>query len=68
MKTDTSERGLERLICTAMTGHACDPGIGEAAESHERPVGYGTGWIVGLGTTVRRGGSSPHQATRTRQA
>jgi len=24
-RTDTSERGLERLICTAMTGHACDP-------------------------------------------
>jgi len=28
-KTDTSERGLERLICTAMTGLPCDP----------RPVG-----------------------------
>ena len=26
MKTDTSERGLERLICTALTGSACDPG------------------------------------------
>ena len=25
MSTDTSERGLERLICTAMTGQACDP-------------------------------------------
>ena len=23
--TDTSERGLERLICTALTGHGCDP-------------------------------------------
>ena len=21
--TDTSERGLERLICTALTGHLC---------------------------------------------
>ncbi len=48
MKTDTSERGLERLICTAMTGHACDRPGGEAAESHERLVGYGTGWIAGL--------------------
>ena len=26
MKTDTSERGLERLICTALTGAPCDPG------------------------------------------
>ena len=25
MTTDTSERGLERLICTALTGHPCDP-------------------------------------------
>ncbi|MHC4143384.1 MAG: type I restriction endonuclease subunit R [Planctomycetota bacterium] len=25
MKTDTSERGLERLICTALTGNPCDP-------------------------------------------
>lgn len=24
MTTDTSEAGLERLICTALTGHACD--------------------------------------------
>lgn len=26
MTTDTSEAGLERLICMAMTGSACDPG------------------------------------------
>ena len=25
MTTDTSERGLERLICTALTGSPCDP-------------------------------------------
>ncbi|MDE0630313.1 MAG: hypothetical protein OXH73_02300 [Caldilineaceae bacterium] len=25
MTTDTSEAGLERLICTALTGHPCDP-------------------------------------------
>ena len=25
MTTDTSERGLERLICTALTGHPCNP-------------------------------------------
>ena len=33
MKTDTSERGLERLICTALTGQACDlPAAGGRAE------------------------------------
>ena len=25
MTTDTSERGLERLICTALTGTSCGP-------------------------------------------
>ncbi len=24
MTTDTSERGLERLICTALSGHPCE--------------------------------------------
>lgn len=45
MTTDTSERGLERLICTALTGHACDPG--EEKEFKERPPAYGVGWIGG---------------------
>lgn len=26
MTTDTTERGLERLICTALTGSPCDAG------------------------------------------
>ena len=39
MTTDTSERGLERLICTALTGSACD---GEAATPSR-----GAGWICG---------------------
>ena len=25
MTTDTSEAGLESLICSALTGHPCDP-------------------------------------------
>ena len=25
MRTDTSERGLERLICTALASHPCEP-------------------------------------------
>jgi type I restriction enzyme R subunit len=45
MTTDTSERGLERLICTALTGEPCDPGTVPAA--HERPAVHGWGWIGG---------------------
>jgi type I restriction enzyme R subunit len=47
MKTDTSERGLERLICTALTGSPCDPGAGSVHEQHERPAAYSAGWIGG---------------------
>ena len=41
MTTDTSEKGLERLICTALTGAPCDPPQGGMV--HERPAGYGVG-------------------------
>ena len=44
MTTDTSEGGLERLICTALTGRDCDPAGGATGE---RPAGYGAGWICG---------------------
>ncbi len=44
MTTDTSERGLERLICVALTGWACDPG---ADGAHDRLAAYGAGWIGG---------------------
>jgi type I restriction enzyme R subunit len=47
MKTDTSERGLERLICTALTGAPCGPCAGPADSMHERPATYGAGWICG---------------------
>ena len=47
MTTDTSERGLERLICTALTGSPCDPGAGPVESVHERPAIYGAGWICG---------------------
>ena len=46
MTTDTSERGLERLICTELTGSPCEVGSGEALA--ERPAVYGAGWICGL--------------------
>jgi type I restriction enzyme R subunit len=46
MTTDTSERGLERLICTALTGHPCDPP--EAGELREPRVYHGgVGWSAG---------------------
>ena len=45
MTTDTSEKGLERLICTALMGAACDPPQGGAIA--ERPSSYGAGWICG---------------------
>lgn len=47
MTTDTSERGLERLICTALTGSACDPGTVKPEAAGERPAAYGAGWICG---------------------
>lgn len=49
MTTDTTELGLERLICTALTGAPCDPGpaaraiiVGES----RAPYG-GSGWLCG---------------------
>ena len=45
MTTDTSEKGLESLICEALTGVACDPPQGGMVR--ERPAGYGAGWICG---------------------
>ena len=46
MTTDTSERGLERLICTALSGHPCEPCADEVIA--EPPGGYGgVGWRCG---------------------
>ena len=45
MTTDTTEKGLESLICTALTGAACDP-VQEGV-TRERPSTYGAGWICG---------------------
>ena len=44
--SDTSERGLERLICTALAGHPCEPPPANAVA--EPPAGYGgVGWRGG---------------------
>ena len=46
MSTDTSERGLERLTCSALTGHPCEPP--NAGTVVEPPTGYrGDGWSCG---------------------
>ena len=46
MVTDTTEQGLERLICTALAGHPCDPP--PAGALTEPPSGYsGVGWSGG---------------------
>lgn len=48
MPTDTSEKGLERLICTALTGTPCDPGTLSPGIAAEAPAGYGgNGWLPG---------------------
>lgn len=49
MTTDTSERGLERLICTALTGSACEPRpVGAPAVVAEPPAPYGDiGYLPG---------------------
>ncbi len=46
MTTDTSERGLERLICTALTGHPCEASRGEGV-AEPLPGFGGVGWICG---------------------
>jgi type I restriction enzyme R subunit len=46
MTTDTTERGLERLICTALTGHPCNPAKPDWVG--KPPTAYGgLGWIGG---------------------
>ena len=45
MTTDTSERGLERFICTALTGQPCD--TTQEGVVREWPSSYGSGWVCG---------------------
>ncbi len=46
LTTDTTESGLERLICTALAGHACDPSDGTDAAA-PRSASGGAGWSGG---------------------
>ena len=43
MTTDTTEKGLEDLICAALTGDAAPPDT----DAHERPSSYDVGWTAG---------------------
>ena len=45
MTTDTSEKGLESLICVGLTGSPCDPA--QASAVHEPPSTDGVGWTCG---------------------
>ena len=46
MTTDTTERGLERLVCTVLAGHPCEPP--EEGRAAETRAGYGgVGWSGG---------------------
>ena len=46
MTTDLTERGLERLICEAMTGDPCDPPAARTVGERLAPYG-GVGWSPG---------------------
>ena len=46
MPTDTSERGLEHLICTALAGHPCEPPPGPTVGEPTARYG-GVGWAGG---------------------
>jgi len=47
MSPDTTERGLERLICAALTGSPCEPGALPPGPLDEPHAEYGVGWICG---------------------
>ena len=48
MTTDTSERGLERLICTALTGNPCDATLAPIGPEGDAAAAAGwAGWVCG---------------------
>ena len=52
MTIDTTERGLESLICAALTGSPCEPA--QASAVRNRPATYGVGWLCGDPTDYDR--------------
>ncbi|HYF94776.1 MAG TPA: type I restriction endonuclease subunit R [Symbiobacteriaceae bacterium] len=48
MATDTSERGLEKLICLALSGSTCEPASPHEDQALEAEAPYGgSGWVGG---------------------
>ncbi len=47
MTTDTSEAGLERLICRALTGSPCEPGRSGSHIAEQREPYGGAGYFCG---------------------
>ena len=47
MTTDTTERGLETLICDELTGHGLDSGVGDPNLIGDRAAVFGAGWLMG---------------------
>lgn len=47
MNTDTSERGIERLICTALTGLPCDAAMAGGIVAEARSSYGGAGYVCG---------------------
>jgi len=47
MTTDTSEAGLERLICTALTGSSCEPGASGSKVAEKKAPYGGVGYFPG---------------------
>lgn len=45
MITDTNERGLENLICTALTSAPCDPGAVPADAVREKHCALRRQWL-----------------------
>ena len=45
MTTDTSEKGLEDLICAGLTGYVRNPA--PKGTIQQRPADYGPGWVHG---------------------
>ena len=60
--TDTSERGLERLICTALAGSPCVP-AGPRPVRRARPAAYGNSVNAAESETRKRRWSRNEGAT-----
>ena len=63
MSTDTTERGLERLICATLTGYPCEPP--KAGTVGEPSAGYGgVGWTAPIPTTTTESTASTSSSSR----